>query len=491
MAHEAAERLLKLSNQDWINPGRDRWLRIAEVEPWQVWLYAIREFWLDQLERALGAGTEQEIEGQVEQYGYMPGQSTAVGRRVWGMMVTEHRSLREVFRLHQLSTGDEIDGFEEPAAWLQDGRIAHVFEAFAYFCGILAARRVRALRDFGDDSRTVLDPVTALRPQTGVASIAPEIDYPRQMFHAIEDPRLVFTEAEEKALGPEWSRVYIYKEYPKIKHHRTGQTRSVKDAKEELMLGEGWSDSSLGPFLPREANPLKCFDTWELEFLSLDARKRIREGLANAHADVIESGPDHDSKVRKASIQKVFDVFATEYQAAGILNEFCLTDTLLKMVYGAAVASGWQTGALEQNGRCTLRFGDYWTPPEVPDMLNKLLDAQIWRHRGKLGMKSCPTGTKDAARMGDAEDTTDAYSEADKRLDRRSPKEVVDAAKRQKKTRSYEKFAAKIGIGKDTLYAITKENRWVSDETYILVAQACDCKPHDLHPRDLPPPQRR
>ena len=71
-----------------------------------------------------------------------------------------------------------------------------------------------------------------------------------------------------------------------------------------------------------------------------------------------------------------------------------------------------------------------------------------------------------------------------------SPKELVDAAKRQPK-RSCEKFAAVIGIGKDTLYAITKETRWVSDETYDLVAQACKCKPEDLHPRDIPRPERR
>jgi hypothetical protein len=70
------------------------------------------------------------------------------------------------------------------------------------------------------------------------------------------------------------------------------------------------------------------------------------------------------------------------------------------------------------------------------------------------------------------------------------PKQFVDAAKRQAK-RSYEKFASKIGIGKGTLYAITKETRWVSDENYILVAQACKCRPEDLYPREIPRPERR
>jgi hypothetical protein len=68
---------------------------------------------------------------------------------------------------------------------------------------------------------------------------------------------------------------------------------------------------------------------------------------------------------------------------------------------------------------------------------------------------------------------------------RRSPKKFVDDG-RVKQGRSYEKFAAHIGIGKDTLYAITRETRWVRDGMYELVAQACNCRPEDLHPRHVP-----
>jgi hypothetical protein len=70
------------------------------------------------------------------------------------------------------------------------------------------------------------------------------------------------------------------------------------------------------------------------------------------------------------------------------------------------------------------------------------------------------------------------------------PKDFIDARKLHPK-RSYEKLAAHIGIGKDTLYAITKEKRWLSDDTYRLVAEACACKPEDLYPRDIPRPDRR
>ena len=73
---------------------------------------------------------------------------------------------------------------------------------------------------------------------------------------------------------------------------------------------------------------------------------------------------------------------------------------------------------------------------------------------------------------------------------RRSPREFVDDA-RLCPRRSYEKFAAHLGISKDTLYAITLETRWVKNEIYKLVAMACTCKPEDLHPRDIPLPERR
>jgi len=78
----------------------------------------------------------------------------------------------------------------------------------------------------------------------------------------------------------------------------------------------------------------------------------------------------------------------------------------------------------------------------------------------------------------------------DRRSIRPAPKDFVDRFKRRPPKRSYEKIAASIGISKDTLYAITKETRWVSDDTYGCVADACGCKPEDLHPRDILRPDR-
>jgi hypothetical protein len=78
----------------------------------------------------------------------------------------------------------------------------------------------------------------------------------------------------------------------------------------------------------------------------------------------------------------------------------------------------------------------------------------------------------------------------EKAVVRRNPKDFIDASKARSK-RSYAKLAAQIGISKDTLYAITKETRWVSDANYRLVAQVCGCHPEDLHPRDVPLPKRR
>jgi hypothetical protein len=135
---------------------------------------------------------------------------------------------------------------------------------------------------------------------------------------------------------------------------------------------------------------------------------------------------------------------------------------------------------------------------KAPKRLRKPLNAAFQEYSGKVNEIAARSkqqlfeqelaatqAAQPPAQMGLAQDLKRKSS-----TERSSPKELVDAAKRHPK-RSYEKFASKIGIGKDTLYAITKETRWVSDESYILAAEACNCKPEDLHPRDIPRPERR
>jgi hypothetical protein len=68
---------------------------------------------------------------------------------------------------------------------------------------------------------------------------------------------------------------------------------------------------------------------------------------------------------------------------------------------------------------------------------------------------------------------------------RPAPKEIVDAAKPRGRW-SYERLAGRIQISRDTLSAIIREKRWVSDDVYARVAKFCSCRPEDLHPRDLP-----
>lgn len=51
--------------------------------------------------------------------------------------------------------------------------------------------------------------------------MAPDPNYPRWMFHPSEDPRIVHSEAEEAALGREWSRTVAASLPPQEKNTET------------------------------------------------------------------------------------------------------------------------------------------------------------------------------------------------------------------------------------------------------------------------------
>src|SRR6266704_2380446 len=86
----------------------------------------------------------------------------------------------------------------------------------------------------------------------------------------------------------------VHQRHPKWKYHRTGKSIIVQNSDAEAALGEGWGDSPAGPFIPQDADPLLCFDQWELESLSDEAKQHIRKGLADAHAAVLDSVMGHD-----------------------------------------------------------------------------------------------------------------------------------------------------------------------------------------------------
>jgi hypothetical protein len=221
---------------------------------------------------------------------------------------------------------------------------------------------------------------------------APDAQYPgtytpRDMYHATKQPVKVYSEQEEAELGEEWSSTYIHQKYPRWKYHRTGESKVANDADAEAALGEGWGDSPGSFRLPAGSDPLQWFDTWDLQCLDSDARGRIRMGLADLHAYVVESDPENGSRVRQLSVQKAFDLFAEEYFVSGLLTESMMAESIPRKVYEAAVSGGWLTGTLERNSGCTLKFGHYWVPENVPKMLEEWFEAKVWRWRGKLKEK--------------------------------------------------------------------------------------------------------
>jgi hypothetical protein len=173
---------------------RDRWLATQQFNASDLWLHSIREFWMGAKEDAEAFGTGQEaFEKLAEAHGYLPGTSTAVGRRVWTLMVTQHKSLKQIVKERQLSTGDEIDSTEEPAGWLESGRIPHVFAASVYFCGVLAARRAGEMRDSQGSNANL---AAVAQPTFDLAGDVPHFvfrygqDFPPEDQEAIETVRL-------------------------------------------------------------------------------------------------------------------------------------------------------------------------------------------------------------------------------------------------------------------------------------------------------------
>src|ERR1700733_11767293 len=67
--------------------------------------------------------------------------------------------------------------------------------------------------------------------------------YPKTMYsvNATIPPRVVNSDAEEKALGPDWRDTPQGAKYPKAKYHETLEPRLVNNEAEEQALS-GWQD---------------------------------------------------------------------------------------------------------------------------------------------------------------------------------------------------------------------------------------------------------
>lgn len=110
------------------------------------------------------------------------------------------------------------------------------------------------------------------------------MEYPRYKHHRTMEPRIVKSEEEEAALGPEWAD-FPYAPpakpkparaagaaaeasgpptHPKWKHHLDGRSIVVKNAEEEEALGEGWGDfpTSVAP-KPVKASTAPAAPTFE------------------------------------------------------------------------------------------------------------------------------------------------------------------------------------------------------------------------------------
>jgi hypothetical protein len=196
---------------------------------------------------------------------------------------------------------------------------------------------------------------------------------PRSMHHATKAPVTVYSAEEEAALGPEWSRDYIYQEYPKVRHHWSGKEITVKNSEEEASLGGGWANSpaDFAPYKgPRTGsavhNPERWVDEWAIPGLSPEARNKVRAQLWRADSEFWKS-PDEPS-ADTAAMRIAFDGVASALFTAGILTDQLLREQIPLFVWESAIAAGWWRLASESpNTIFREQLGHYW----------------VWREEGK------------------------------------------------------------------------------------------------------------
>lgn len=199
-------------------------------------------------------------------------------------------------------------------------------------------------------------------------ALFPGREFPRFVYHATQEPKMVSTAEEETALGPEWSRTYIHQEYPKVKYHWTREPITVKNAKEEADLGGGWANTPAAfdpykgarPTRTEQQDPTKWLEEWTALGLSSSQRTGIKAQLLRADATFDRSLPDPDSAA-VAAMRQAFDGIARVLFEAGILTEQLLKNEIPLFVWDSAIAGGWWR--LASDSRQDIfpeQLGHYW-----------------------------------------------------------------------------------------------------------------------------------
>ena len=341
-------------------------------------------------------------------------------------------------------------------------------------------------------------PFPVSNPDRG--ALHPGREYPRRMFHATKPEVTVSSSREEAQLGPEWSRTYVHRNYPSWRHHWTKDAIVVNSATEDAALGGGWGKPEAfskytgpRPIRTDDHDPTRWIGEWAVPGLLPDHQVKIRSHLLRADA-MFERSADPDVGALSA-MREAFDGIAETLFNAGILTEEVLRLALPQLVWESAIAGAWWRLASESPSTIfPERIGRYWVWREGSLEAQGLFRAEtcLWR-AAILDAPGHPGKSKTQADEPLAHvPSTPSAQGPDGITVRPDPKALVDAARLRLGLRSYDKLASRVGIGRDTLFVVKNETRWVSDQNYALLAEACHCKPEDLHPVELPkPPSRR
>jgi hypothetical protein len=145
--------------------------------------------------------------------------------------------------------------------------------------------------------------------------------------------------------------------------------------------------------------PLRHFETWNLSSLGGAARQRIKAGIASVHATVLDPSlianrPTNDIDLMYGQIRVCYDVIAAEFLQAEVLDEVKLTETIPQMVFDVIVSGRWKRGFgfSAPTKTYTLEYGNYWTHPNVQNILvGRCLAGRIEHWRAKAMLSVNPT----------------------------------------------------------------------------------------------------